>query len=237
MKNYKITLISDTHNKHKQITKDLPGGDILIHAGDISSMGYEHEIREFCKWFHSIDNYTHKIFIAGNHDWGFEDKPEKTKEILDLYHSLVYLQDDFVIIGEDSESIIKIYGSPWQPRFYNWAFNADRGVHIRQYWNKIPNDVDILITHGPAFGYLDSVIGMGIPLGCEDLINKIAEVKPKIHACGHIHTGYGYRTSEDGNTHFFNASVLNEQYIYTQKPISFEWDKNTNEIIFVSNIY
>jgi predicted phosphodiesterase len=70
----KITLISDTHNKHKYITDDLPGGDLLIHAGDISSMGYEHEIREFCKWYNGLDKYTNKVFIAGNHDWGFPNQ-------------------------------------------------------------------------------------------------------------------------------------------------------------------
>ena len=72
----RITLISDTHNKHKQITTDLPGGDLLVHSGDISSMGYEHEIREFCKWFNNIEGYTHKVFIAGNHDWGFQDNTD-----------------------------------------------------------------------------------------------------------------------------------------------------------------
>ena len=61
----KITFISDTHTKHNQITKDLPGGDILIHAGDMSSMGYKHEIENFCKWFDGLDNYDNKIFIAG----------------------------------------------------------------------------------------------------------------------------------------------------------------------------
>ena len=66
----KITFISDTHNKHKQITEHLPGGDLLIHAGDISSRGYKHEIQEFCKWFNSLENYTVKTFIAGNHEIG-----------------------------------------------------------------------------------------------------------------------------------------------------------------------
>ena len=234
MAKYKITVISDTHNKHKKITQDLPGGDILIHAGDISSMGYEHEIREFCKWFNNLDNYTHKIFIAGNHDWGFQDKPIKVKEILDFYGNITYLQDDFIYIGDDSQNLIKIYGSPWQPRFYNWAFNADPGDDIQQHWDKIPSDTDILITHGPAFGYLDTVVGKGHEnLGCENLVRKIAEIKPKIHVCGHIHTGYGYKTNFDGNTHFFNASILDERYIYTQKPMTFEWEKENNEINFI----
>ena len=70
----KITFISDTHTKHNLMTKDLHGGDLLIHAGDISSMGYKHEIQSFCKWFNGLDNYTHKVFIAGNHDMTFDSE-------------------------------------------------------------------------------------------------------------------------------------------------------------------
>jgi Icc-related predicted phosphoesterase len=226
----KITFISDTHNKHKLITEDLPGGDLLIHAGDISSMGYEHEIREFCKWFSGINNYTHKVFIAGNHDWGFQKNVEKVNEILSFYSKIIYLQDDSIIIGSDE--LVNVYGSPWQPEFLNWAFNLPRkGNELKERWDKIPKSTDILITHGPAHGYVDRVIGEYENLGCELLAEKIKEVKPKIHICGHIHSGYGY--TFDGDTHYINASVLNEQYAYTNKPLSVEWDSKTNEISFI----
>ena len=90
MGNIRVTLLSDTHNNHKLITDDLPGGDLLIHAGDISSMGYEHEITEFCKWFDKIDNYDTKIFIAGNHDWGFQNNVKKTSKIVNSYKTIDY---------------------------------------------------------------------------------------------------------------------------------------------------
>lgn len=234
---YKITLISDTHCKHKQITDDLPGGDILIHAGDISSMGYEHEIREFCAWYNKLTTYTHKIFIAGNHDWGFEDNATKVKEILDFYKHIGYLQDELICIGKnedafDYENMIKIYGSPWQPEFYNWAFNLPRrSEQLRYKWSLIPANTDILVTHGPAWGHLDQVMGRSDHLGCELLADRIEELKPKIHVCGHIHSGHGYKF--DGTTHFFNAAVLGESYQYNNKPISFIWDKDTNQIEFV----
>ena len=109
----RVTFISDTHNKHKQVTLDLPGGDLLVHSGDISSMGYEHEIREFCKWFNDIKGYTHKVFIAGNHDWGFQDNVEKVREILDFYTGITYLQDSELVIKVGDEREVKIYGSPW----------------------------------------------------------------------------------------------------------------------------
>ena len=211
----KITLISDTHNKHNQITSSLPGGDLLIHAGDISSMGYKHEIQQFCKWFNSLDNYDNKIFIAGNHDFGFQDKSNESKEIIDSYKWINYLQDEEMGLQIGDGPMVKIYGSPWQPEFHNWAFNLPRnGWELEQKWNDIPEDTDILITHGPAHGYLDTVVGRYENLGCELLVNRIKKIKPKIHVCGHIHTGRGYVF--DGDTHFINASVLDEQYQYTQ---------------------
>ena len=228
----KITFISDTHNKHKQVTSSLPGGDLLIHAGDISSMGYKHEIQQFCKWFNGLENYTVKTFIAGNHDFGFEQEPEMTKEVVGSYKDIVYLQDSFLGYGVDTENYVKIYGSPWQPEFHNWAFNLPKdGWELEQKWDDIPEDTDILITHGPAFGYLDTVIGRYENLGCELLVNRIKKIKPKSHVCGHIHSGYGYVF--DGDTHFINASVLDERYQYTQKPLTVEWDPVTNKLEFI----
>jgi hypothetical protein len=228
-----ITFISDTHNRHKQITDDLPGGDLIIHAGDSTSMGYEYEMREFCKWFNNLDNYKHKVFIAGNHDWGFEIAPKMANIILDSYGDKInYLQDDLYMIGENYEDMVKIWGSPWQPEFYNWAFNLPRnGDELKQTWGKIPMNTDILVTHGPAWGYVDKVIGRSEHLGCELLSERIKVVKPKIHVCGHIHSGYGYQF--DGDTHYINASVLNERYTYTNKPLTVEWDKETNSIVFL----
>ena len=229
----KLTIISDTHNKHKHITGDLPGGDVLICAGDISSMGYEHEIREFASWYNKLDNYDHKVFIAGNHDWGFENNVEKVKEIVGLYDTITYLQDQLHTIQDENGTEVKIWGSPWQPEFYNWAFNLPRnGEELKAVWDMIPEDVDILITHGPAWGILDDVEGRrGQHLGCELLVERIKQIKPKIHICGHIHTGYGHYY--DGNTHYFNAAVLNERYLYSHKPWNIEWNPITNEIKFL----
>jgi Icc-related predicted phosphoesterase len=228
----KITFISDSHNKHKQITEDLPGGDLLIHAGDISSMGHKHEIQQFCKWFDSLTNYSAVVFIAGNHDFGFEKRPEETMEIVNSYEWITYLQDSVLHFASENIEIANIYGSPWQPEFHNWAFNLPKnGLELEQKWNNIPDNTDILITHGPAFGYLDKVIGQYDNLGCQLLTKRIKTIKPKIHVCGHIHSGYGYVF--DGDTHFINASVLDEQYQYTQKPLTVEWDPVTNKLEFI----
>jgi len=220
-----ITFISDSHNRHKQLDAHLPGGQIIIHAGDSTSMGWKHEIEDFCKWYNKL-NYEHKIFIAGNHDKGFQNAPDQTWEIIQKY-KINYLQDSMLEIDG-----IKIWGSPWQPEFCNWAFNLPRnGWQLAEKWNFIPENIDILITHGPAFGNLDKVIGRKDNLGCELLTERLKIVKPKIHIYGHIHSGYGYKF--DGYTHYINASVLNEEYIYTNKPLTIDWNKETNELIFL----
>ena len=232
MSKIRITVISDTHNKHKTLNDILPGGDLLIHAGDLSSRGYSHEVQNFCKWFDSISNYDHKIFIAGNHDFLFENHPDEAAQIVNSYKWITYLQDSFVSIGEDPDALVKVYGSPWQPEFYNWAFNLPRkGEELAKVWNDVPDDVDILITHGPSHGTLDQVKGWSDQLGCELLAARLAVIKPKIHVCGHIHSGYGYVF--DGSTHYFNASVLNERYEYEYAPKTFDWDPKTNSITFV----
>ena len=217
----KITFISDTHTKHKQVTSSLPGGDLLIHAGDLSSMGYKHEIQQFCKWFNSIEGYNHKAFIAGNHDWGFQDNHEQIMEVVNSYKDIDYLQDDMLMIGEDYDKMVKIWGSPWQPEFYNWAFNLPRqGDELKEKWNMIPEDTDVLITHSPPNGYGDLVNNWKQPnthVGCECLISRIGEINPLVNVFGHIHEGYGVQYG--GKTLFVNASICTTEYEPTNKPI------------------
>jgi len=216
----KITFISDTHTKHKQL--DLPGGDLLIHAGDIMNSGYEkRDIHEFCKWFEAQD-YEHKIFIAGNHDRMFENHPLESNTIVNNY-DVTYLQDEQLDLWDEEDQQLVIYGTPWQPEFCNWAFNLPRaGKELEEKWNQIPKDTDILITHGPPQGHLDI---SGPPhnegnLGCELLRVKVDEQPPKIHVFGHIHGSYGYKFHN--GTHFINASVLNERYDQVNKPMTID---------------
>lgn len=227
----RITVISDTHTKHKQIVNDLPGGDLLIHAGDISSMGYHHEINNFCGWFDKLHQYEEKVFICGNHDFGFQDYPEEVRKIIDRYHNIDYLQDNRINVFEDRP--VSIWGSPWQPEFCGWAFNLPRNSDImKSKWDMIPEDIDILITHGPPFGHLDVVKGRTDHLGCEVLAERLKIVKPKIHIFGHIHSAR--HIYERDGTVFVNASVLNEQYYYKYKPITFDFDFDTKKLEIIN---
>ena len=229
----RITFISDTHTKHDKVSGFLTGGDILVHAGDLTGRGYITEIENFMKWYDNINNYDTKVFIAGNHDFGFENDNEKVKGLLTGYKTIEYLQDDLLMVGEDYDTMVKIWGTPWQPEFHNWAFNLPRGEKLKEKWDMIPVNTDILITHGPPFGKLDYVPYDSVNVGCEELMKRVEEIKPKIHVFGHIHEGYGYVF--DGNTHYINAAVLNGRYEFRNKPITVDWDPKTNELEFVDN--
>jgi hypothetical protein len=247
----KITHISDTHNKHNQLNGLLPGGDLLIHSGDISSLGRETEVKRFVKWFNDINNYTNKIFIAGNHDMTFdreqllrdklahfegkteydtecaEGKPAWLEELLGIHlrPNVFYLENNFVILDD-----VKIWGSPITPSFgYGWAFNKDRGYDINQIWNRIPNDTDIVITHGPIYGYCDRTNREGLNVGCDQLYHRLNEVRPQLHFSGHIHEAYGYRHTDWG--YAFNGCNCDLSYLVNNKPMTFEYDFLKRDIV------
>ncbi len=212
----RIICISDTHNCNEQIA--VPDGDILIHSGDATIRGTIPEIETFNDWFANLP-HKYKIFVAGNHDWLFETNNSYARKMLDS--SIIYLQDSFVKIEG-----LKIYGSPYQPRFYDWAFNLMRGAELAAKWKLIQNDIDILITHGPPHGILDEVPRkLWIEnTGCEELLKKVEEIayfgKLKLHVFGHIHCGYGQK--EEFGVKFVNASTCDEEYNPTQPPIVVE---------------
>ena len=203
----KLVLISDTHGLHRSV--DLPAGDILIHAGDLSNKGSLEDLTEFIDWL-AEQPHQHKIIIAGNHDFCFERQGPRAREIC---AGITYLQDSSVRV-----SGLKIYGSPWQPRFFDWAFNVDRGPKLAAIWSQIPTDTDVLVTHGPPYGILDQT--RRGPVGCQDLMLRIEEVKPRVHIFGHIHEGYGQYQGE--YTHFVNASICDLGYQPCNLPIVVE---------------
>lgn len=216
----KITCISDTHNQHLHIPPDwLEGGDVLVHAGDVSGRGSLKEIEEFLAWFNELP-YTHKIMIAGNHDFWFERTTAfVVNEMLqEKYPNIVYLNDTGIEIDG-----IKFWGSPVQPWFYDWAFNR-MGTDICRHWDMIPLDTDVLITHGPMKGFLDMTV-RGVSTGCPYLLEKSAEMTNlKLFVCGHIHEAYGKFEFPDGGV-FVNASILNFNYQVQNKPIVIEINK------------
>lgn len=211
----KIVCISDTHGLHKSMEHEMPDGDVLCVAGDITNIGHRDDVESFAAWLKKLP-YKKKFVIAGNHDWCFANrKKDKAPIWLMADETIIYLQDtEFIYEG------IKFYGSPWQPRFYDWAFNLDRGADIKEKWDLIPIDTDVLITHGPPIGIRDHVPFTGKNVGCLDLLDRIVDVRPKLHVFGHTHHEHGF--TERGSTTFVNASICNEKYIPCREPIVIE---------------
>jgi len=160
----KIIAIADTHGYHQLV--DMPAGDVLLVAGDICSYGRLEDIEDFGTWL--LDQpCRHKIIIAGNHDGPFQSNNDSALQALTRVEpNITYLQDSSVNIEG-----VTFYGSPWTPTFMNWYFMADRGSTIREKWVMIPENTDVLITHGPPAAILDNV--RGIPQGCADLLERI----------------------------------------------------------------
>ncbi|MCK5616056.1 metallophosphoesterase, partial [Candidatus Pacearchaeota archaeon] len=143
----KILAISDTHGRHKKLTEYLPEADMIIHSGDMCSHGSQREFRRFHKWWKGLD-YKYKIVVPGNHDVCLQ----KNRTLWSLFYesgTRFLVEKTTVIEG------IKFYGSPWVPQFFDWAWMTSRGESMASKWAKVPEDTDILITHGPPFGYGD----------------------------------------------------------------------------------
>lgn len=197
----KIICLSDTHNKHQKL--NIPLCDLLIHAGDFTQKGKPKEASEFLTWF-SEQPARYKVFIAGNHDFCMENDLRLSFEEEAKRLGLIYLNDSGVTIEG-----INIWGSPITPWFHDWAFNRHRGEEIRKHWELIPNNIDILITHGPVMNVLDKT-WRGLRVGCEELAKIIFTEKKisnlKLHVCGHIHEDRGLE--QIGNLTFINASSV-----------------------------
>ena len=212
-----IVAISDTHNKHDQVK--VTECDLLLHSGDISGLGTITEITNFLYWFNQ-QPAKHKVFIAGNHDWGFDElwHKEKIAQLLASYPDVHYLQDSGIQIEG-----VNIWGSPQTPWFYNWAFNRQRGADIKKYWDMIPSNTDILLTHGPAYGFGDLTLRDKKAVGCVDLWNRLLEIQPKLHIFGHIHEGVGMYTHDKWYTGI-NASVVNHRYDVVNDPVKVKYE-------------
>jgi Icc-related predicted phosphoesterase len=228
---FKIVCISDTHNKHRSLK--IPECDILISAGDYSSMGYDSEIEDFYKWLNEQDA-GHIISIQGNHELGWEKNPKACRELALKNCPTVHLLEDQSINIEG----INIYGSAYTPFFYNWAFNAGRTIaeaslykkpFIGDIWSKIPTNTNILVTHGPVYGILDELTyadgtSKGQFVGCVELEKRIKDLKElDIHISGHIHSAYGQK--HINGISYYNASNCDESYMPTNPITIIEYNK------------
>jgi predicted phosphohydrolase len=190
----RIVAVADTHTFEADLGA-IPEGDVFIHAGDLLRAGTLEELGPVTDWIRRLP-HRRKIVIAGNHDWCFL----KAKEAAcDLLGDAIYLEDSATTIEG-----VRFWGSPWQPEYNDWAFNLPRGMALAEKWAMIPDDLDVLITHGPPHGFGDAGPSEG-RAGCEDLLRRVRQVRPKVHLFGHIHQDGGIW--RDGSTCFINVTT------------------------------
>lgn len=205
----KVWHISDTHGNHEQL--NVPKGvDLVIHSGDATNYRdpslNEVEMRDFLAWYSALD-IEYKVYVGGNHDTSLEVKFVTAEEIQG--NGIMYLfQNEVTIDG------IKLWGSPFTPVFHHWAFNMSRDK-LRENWNNIPKDTDVVITHGPPRGILDQCMGdYGKEnAGCIYLDKRIEYIEPKYHMFGHIHDNHGLRNQGvfmRGGITYSNASAVTD---------------------------
>lgn len=223
--------MSDTHNMTHKLPYLLPQADVFLHGGDFSKTGTPEQVQEFVAFLRALP-YSLKIVIAGNHELTFDEAsynaknwqrfhPQKhntveTKRLLTSLRSegIIYLEDESYVHPEKKW---KVYGSPWQPEFWDWGFNLPRGQPLKEVWDKIPIDTNILITHGPPHNILDAT-STGQNVGCEELRKRMDQLDHTVlHLFGHIHEAYGVKTV--GSKLYVNASTVDLNYKPIHEPI------------------
>ncbi len=203
----KIICISDQHG----LLPAVPKADVLVIAGDICPV-HNHKVgfqrnwlnTKFLSWIDKLP--VSKVFMTwGNHDWAGEHDyqsgikwatPGKLTLLVDeaqTYHGL------------------KFYGTPWQREFCNWAFNLTE-AQLAEKYALIPDDADVVISHGPPYGTGDN------ELGSPSLTARLDAIQPALAVFGHIHCAAGIY--HHGESLYANAAIVDEMYQYAQRPIA-----------------
>jgi len=245
-KKVKIVAISDIHG---ELLGNLPKGDILTISGDICPVRMSHSptsqqywlynyFLPWCKQLISKKTFKHIVFIAGNHDFVFY-KALKTHGDIFKNHKKEYKNIHYLSDSEITLMGVRIYGTPWAPKFGDWAFMHSEEV-LNNYFSKIPEGLDILLSHGPAYylndtimQYPDRTSGRDPHIGSKSLREHIKRAKPQYLLVGHIHSGNHecqdwYTDYEELNskiTKSYNVSLMDEDYVISYKPFQFILEK------------
>jgi predicted phosphodiesterase len=203
----RVVFLADTHNYE---VANVPDGDLVVHCGDATDTGTLPEINAFLEWYATLP-HKHKILVAGNHDWLFERQPLLAKQMC-WERDITYLEDQ----GRRIEGL-QIYGTPWVPVFCDWAFNLDE-MDREDKFQHIPGGLDLLITHGPPHGIRDeTTYDFKLRnIGCRMLRERVDRARPRVHAFGHCHAGYGQQ--QIGPTNFINAAIRNRNFMPLNPP-------------------
>jgi len=187
-------ILSDTHELHREV--DVPSGDILFHGGDFTMFSRSlSAIDDFNDWLGELPHRV-KSVVPGNHEFFLERDPSRRSL---LGNATVLINESIEVDG------LRIWGSPVMP-LANVAFGMSSAEDRRRLYTQIPKNTDVLITHGPPYGILDSALGSGVHSGCRELFDAVMRVRPKLHVFGHVHGAHGIFQTND--TMFVNAALL-----------------------------
>lgn len=202
----RLACISDTHQMEREL--ELPDGDILLHAGDFTMFSRSaRAIFDFSEWLDELP-YAHKIVVPGNHEFFLEADPSRRNLIST---AIVLINEGIEVMG------LKIWGTPTTP-LEGGAFGVSSPAKRAKIYSEIPDDVDILISHGPPFGILDRAPDSPHHAGCLELLKAVTRVKPRLHLFGHAHMAYGVMDTE--NTLYVNAALMGLDGDLSKAPIS-----------------
>ncbi len=241
MKQIKIVSTSDIHG---ELDFKIPIGDILTISGDICPVRGSHSPTAqmfwlndyFLPWCDSLikdGTFKYIVFIAGNHDFVFRkvvNFPGSNFHFV-LPPNVHYLQDSMVELEG-----VKIYGTPWTPTFGNWAYMKD-DTDLDEIHAKIPEGIDILLSHGPAKYWGDIILKGPYAdekgnLGSESLRKHVVRVKPQYFIYGHIHEASHIPTKHNMDleepskyTTSVCVSLLNDHYCFEYSPYVFTINK------------
>jgi Icc-related predicted phosphoesterase len=201
----RLVLVSDTHELHREL--DLPDGEIFIHAGDLTMFSRSHAaILDFNDWLGELP-HRYKIVVPGNHEFFLE--ADESKRSL-LSNATVLINETVTIAG------LRIWGSP-TTSLSTGAFGMGSAIDRVRLYRQIPKQTDILVSHGPPFGILDSAPGTGSHSGDRELLEAVKRIRPKLHVFGHVHGANGLFATD--HTMFVNAALLGRSGGLDAKPI------------------
>ena len=187
----RLVMLSDTHGSHRKL--QVPPGDVLIHAGDMTRMGLIEDAEDFNEWLATLP-HTHKVVVNGNHEANAAWK----KRASDVFSNATLLKDTAITLQTPKKTPLTVHGTEfaWPMKSANPNYDA------------IAGSVDVLVAHGPVNGYVDG------GKGCSELRRLVERLKPRVVVGGHIHSAHGVQQGSFGltSTTFVNAANAKDSH-------------------------
>lgn len=183
-----VRATSDIHGFTPEVS--IEPCDLALIAGDFMPV-HDHGsmvqrrflLTQFSEWLDE-QPADHIVLVSGNHDFLMQ-KAWAWRYVERLPEKVTYLRDSGAdLCGQ------RIWGTPWSFCPEGWAFRYEHETHAERVCSNIPDDTDIIVSHGPPYGYGDRVLN-GLMLGSGALMQRIRQVRPRLTVFGHIHEGYG----------------------------------------------